>query len=125
MSQLAGHYSLLDLGGQLFAKIIQQRVQSERVLPESQCGCQSGRGCADDILWRQLMEKAIEHNTIVFMLCINLHKAYDSIPQDALWRVLAKYGVPPSMKAEVTVDGQFAPDFEVCNGLRQGCVIGP
>ena len=85
---------------------------------------------------RQLMEKAIGHNTIVFMLCINLHKAYDSIPQDALWRVLAKYGVPPSMlsvihslhdgmKAEVTVDGQVAPDFEVCNGLRQGCVIGP
>ena len=42
---------LLDLGGQLFAKIIQQRVQSEGVLPESQCGFQSGRGCVDDILW--------------------------------------------------------------------------
>ena len=29
------------------------------------------------------------------------------------------------MKAEVTVDGQVAPDFEVSNGLRQGCVIAP
>ena len=67
---------------------------------------------------------------------LNLHKAYDSIPQDGLWRVLAKYGIPPSMlsvihslhdgmKAKVTVDGQVAPDFEVCNGLCQGCVIGP
>ena len=28
-------------------------------------------------------------------------------------------------KAEVTVDGQVAPEFEVRNGLRQGCVIAP
>ncbi len=27
--------------------------------------------------------------------------------------------------AEVIVDGQVAPEFEVCNGLRQGCVIAP
>ena len=25
----------------------------------------------------------------------------------------------------MTVDGQVAPKFEVCNGLRQGCVIAP
>ena len=29
------------------------------------------------------------------------------------------------MKAEVTVDGQVAPEFEVRNGLRQGCVLAP
>ena len=29
------------------------------------------------------------------------------------------------IKAEVTVDGQVAPDFEVRNDLRQGCVIAP
>ena len=29
------------------------------------------------------------------------------------------------MQAEVTVDGQVAPKFEVFNGLRQGCVIAP
>ena len=29
------------------------------------------------------------------------------------------------MWAEVMVDGQTAPEFEVCNGLRQGCVIAP
>ena len=36
--------SLQDLGGKIFAKIIQQRLQvlAERVLPESQCGCRSG-----------------------------------------------------------------------------------
>ena len=50
--------------------------------------------------------------------------------------MLEKYGIPPTllsiicslhdgMKAEVTVDGNLTPDFEVCNGLRQGCVIAP
>ena len=48
---------------------------------------------------------------------------YDSVPYEALWRFLAKYGVSPSMlsvicslhdgmNAEVTVDGQVAPDLE-------------
>ena len=29
------------------------------------------------------------------------------------------------MKAEVTVDSYLTPDFEVCNGLKQGCMIAP
>ncbi len=29
------------------------------------------------------------------------------------------------MKAELTVDRQVAPEFEVCDGLRQGCVLAP
>ena len=29
------------------------------------------------------------------------------------------------MKAEVTVEGNLTPYYEVCNGLRQGCVIAP
>ena len=69
---------------------------------------------------QQLMEKATEHNTKLFMLFIDLRKAYDSIPREALWCVLKKYGVPHSMltvirflhdgmQAEVTVDGKVAP----------------
>ena len=59
-----------------------------------------------------------------------------TVPREALCCVLKKYGVPPSMlsivrslhdgmSAEVTVNGQVAPEFEVSNGLRQGCVIAP
>ena len=29
------------------------------------------------------------------------------------------------LKAEVFVDGSMTPDFEVENGLRQGCTIAP
>ena len=79
---------------------------------------------------KQLVEKANEHNTELYML-LDLKKSYDSIPRQAMWIVLEKYDVPPEMvniirslhegiKAEVTIDGQTAPEFEVRNGLRQG-----
>ena len=46
---------------------------------------------------RQLVENAWEHNTQIFMLFIDLRKAYDSIPCSLLWHVLEKYGIPPSL----------------------------
>ena len=61
---------------------------------------------------------------------------YDSIPHQALCCALKKCGIPQSMlkvicslhdgvRAEVIIDGHVAPEFEVSNGLRQGCVIAP
>ena len=85
--------SLLDVVGKLFAKIIQKRLQGvvEEVVPDSQCGFRKGRGYTDMIFYaRQLVEKAREHNTKVFMLFVNLRKAYDSIHRQALWLVLQK-----------------------------------
>ena len=46
---------------------------------------------------RQLVEKTIEHDDTLFVLFVNLKKAYDSIPRQALWRVLKKVGVPHKM----------------------------
>ena len=69
--------------GEIFIRIIQERLQAiaEHTLPESQCGFRKGRGCVDMIfVARQLMEKAIEHGETLFVLFIDLKKAYDSIP---------------------------------------------
>ena len=77
------------------------------------------------------MEKAIKHTTKLFLLFVDLRKAYDSVPRVALWRVLQKYGVPDvmveliqslhdGMSATVMVGGGRSEPFSVRNGLRQG-----
>ena len=87
------------------------------------------------VAWH-LMEKAIEHGETLFVFFIDLKKAYDSIPRQALWRVLEKCGVPPTMlniiqsfhqdmKAEVRVGSELSDGFEAKNGLGQECTLAP
>jgi len=82
----------------------------------------------------QLVEKAIEHNTKVFLLFVDLCKAYDTVSRTALWYALQKYGVPDvmielirslhdEMFATVTVGGGRSKPFLVWNGSPQGCFI--
>lgn len=131
--------SLLDVAGKVFARLIQQRLQTvaEEVVPESQCGFRKERGCVDMIFAaRQLIEKCYEHDESLFILFIDLRKAYDSVPRSALWRVLENYGVPPmmlsviksfhhDMTAVVRVDKVLTDPFGVNCGLRQGCTLAP
>ena len=57
----------------------------EDSVADSQCGIRAGRGCMDMAFCvRLLVEKTIEHHHKVFLLFIDLHKAYDSVPRQAL-----------------------------------------
>ena len=131
--------SLLDVVGKLCGRILQNRLQflADSELPESQCGFRSGRGCMDAVFSvRQLVEKTFEHRQKTFCVFVDLRKAYDSVPRQALWLALLKLGVPPDvvsligsfhtgMRATVRVPGGFTDGIHVRNGLRQGCVMAP
>ena len=105
---------------------------AEDWLPESQCGFRKGRGCIDMIFAaRQVFEKFIEHQSDLYVLFVDLHKAYNSVPRTALWLVLQKLGVPPrmlqvirslheGMMASVGVDSGQSDSFGVENGLLPG-----
>ena len=128
-----------DGEAELFARVLNNRLQLvvEETVSDSQCGFRAGRGCVDMIFCvRQLVEKAIEHNNKLFLLFVDLRKAYDSVPRAALWCALQKYGVPDimielirslydGMSTTVTVGGGRSEPFSVRNGLRQGCTIAP
>ena len=43
---------------------------------------------------RQLTEKVFEHHTKQYIIFVDLKKAYDSVPREALWGVLKKLGSP-------------------------------
>ena len=129
----------MDVVGKIMARILKKRLEviAGKVLPESQCVFRKERGCVDMIfVARQLVEKAREHNQSLYMLFVDLRKAYDSVPKQALWKVLEKCRVPPKllslvkschegMRAEVRVGSTTTDEVEVRNGLRQGCTLAP
>ena len=85
---------------------------------------------------RQVMEKTREHNTKGFTVFVDIKKAYDSVPREALYSILKKEGIPSSlitvvrsfhdqMSAVVKYEGNLGEEIQVRNGLRQGCVLAP
>ena len=130
--------SLLDVVGKVFARVMMSRLQivgEESVFEDSQAGFRALRQCMDMIFsCRQLVEKVLEHQDKVYLMFIDLNKAYDSVPRQLLWKLLAKYGIPESMikvisslhtgmEASVKVGGKLSDSFVVSNGLRQGCTM--
>ena len=56
---------------------------------------------------RQLQEKAREQQKPLYMVFYDLEKAFDSVPREAMWAVLKRFGTPRV--------GRFKP-----NGLNYG-----
>ena len=81
---------------------------------------------------KQLAEKAVEHQATQYFVFVDMKKAYDSVPREAMW----KMGVPEvlveivqsfhsDMKARVRLEGELLEETEVNNCLRQGCTMAP
>ena len=76
--------SLLDVMDKLLARVLNDRLQLvvNESVSDSQCGFRAGRGCVDIIFCVcQIVEKDIEYNTKVFLLLVDMCKAYDSVPR--------------------------------------------
>ena len=76
--------SLLSVAGKIPGHIIVNRLSShvfhQDVIPESQCGFLCGRGTADMIFTaRQIQEKCREQQVDLYMIFINLTKAFDTV----------------------------------------------
>ena len=122
----------------MVAGVVRGRPQKlvEEVLPESQCGFREGRGCSDIIYTVRQLMKSYEHEAKVWFIFIDLKKAYDSVPREALWLALEKLGIPDSlirlirsfyqdMKARIRLEDGTLEEIEVNNGLQQGCCMAP
>ena len=70
------------------------------------------------------------------MVFVDLMKAFDSVSQEGLWKILAKAGCPPhlvniissfhdGMVSHVEDQGSLSAPFEVGNETKQGCIMAP
>ena len=107
------------------------------IIPESQCGFRPGRGTTDmSFALRQLQEKCRLHSEDLYLLFIDLTKAFDTINREGLWKILEKIGCPKlfvslirsfhcGMKVSVREGSERSPTFAVTSGTKQGCVLAP
>ena len=57
------------------------------------------RGCRDGIFSLKLaLQKRREHGLGTWTVFVDLVKAFDSVPREAMYSVLDKFGIPPKMK---------------------------
>ncbi|KAG6444869.1 hypothetical protein O3G_MSEX003550 [Manduca sexta] len=131
--------SLLSVPGKVFARILLNRLTpiSESILPETQFGFRPGRGTCEAIFSvRQLVEKSREQYRPMYLCFVDLEKAFDSVPREALWIIMTKLGCPDKfvrllrllhddMACCVTVNDEQSEFFSVTCGVKQGCVLAP
>ena len=86
--------SPLRIAGKVLARVILNRIISNlvnEICPETQCGFRSGRGTIDMIFsLRQVAEKVREKNQELYMVFVDLTKAFDTVSRTCLWKVLKK-----------------------------------
>ncbi|BHF72988.1 hypothetical protein SprV_0401606000 [Sparganum proliferum] len=132
--------SLLNIAGQIFARILLNRLTNhleEDLLPESQCGFRRHRGTTDMIFaTRQLQEKCQEMRTHLCSTFVDLTKPFDTMNREGLWNILQKFDCPErftqmvrdlhdGMMARVTDNGAVSEAFAVTNEVKQGCFLAP
>ena len=141
---LCGNYrgiTLLSHCGKLFSSIIENRVRTlvEGSLGEWQYGFRPGRSTSDLVfVMKMIMEKSWEWGRDKFALFIDMEKAFDCVPRNLLWKIMAEppYYIPKKLirviksmytgsvskvrKGDVETDW-----FNIETGVRQGDGLSP
>ena len=106
------------------------------LLRQEQAGFRKGRGCADQIFLRQIVEQSNEWSSTVYANFIDFTKAFDSVNRPTLWRILGHYGISDKLvsiikmlysdySARVICGKDPTEDFAIRTGVKQGCVLSP
>ena len=133
--------TLLCIAGKILARLLLNRLNKHidniGLIPESQCGFRPGRGTTDMVFaLRQIQEKCKLYNEDLYLLFIDLTKAFDTVNRPGLWAILELIGCPrlfvglirsfhDDMKVTVREGNDRSEPFQVTSGTKQGCVLAP
>jgi exonuclease III len=129
---------LLDIASKLLSCVLVERLKEvmEENGPENQCGFRPDRGTIDGTFnLIMALRKRQEHNLETYVSFVDLVKAFDSVPREALFQVLRRYGLPDHfinivirLHADAVVNYKLGNEEVEVNsriGVRQGACEGP
>ena len=131
--------TLLPITSKVFSKIIHTRLDEntgqDEYIRQEQEGFRPGCLCSDDIFTpRQILEQSKEWSAPLFSNFIDFEKAFDSVHQDSLWKILRHYGIPSKLvnvikmfysdfKSQVIYNTALTDAFSATTSVKQGSIL--
>ena len=129
--------TLLSTPSKVFARVLINRIYDgvDAKLRKEQAGFRRGRGTTEQIfVLRNIIEQSIEWNATVYVNFVDFEKAFDSVHQDSLWKIMKTYGIPDKIikmvqllyednECTVADSGQQSEWFRIKTGVKQGCCM--
>ena len=128
---------LLSHTMKLWERVVDARLRNSTKVNENQFGFMPGKSTMEPIfIVRQLMEKYRETKKSMYVVFVDLEKAYDKVPRELLWEVLERKGVSKvyievikdmykDSRTRVRTVGGLSESFGVNVGVHQGSALSP
>ena len=121
----------------IYERVVNNRLKNITRLHDNQCGFVEGKSTIDAIqCLRILMEKHRDARKDLFLVFIDLEKAFDRVPRELIWLALRAHDIPEvyvSMIMDMYDDARTrvrctageSEEFTVKVGVHQGSVLSP
>ena len=118
-------------------RIFERRLRNVVKLDEMQMGFMPGRGTTDAIfIMRQLLEKYEMAGRDLYMVFVDVEKAFDRVPREVIWWSLRRKGVlereikaimemHTNIEKSVKVEYTRSESYDVKVGVHQGSILSP
>ena len=125
---------LLEHGMKVVEHVFEKRLRKMVEMGEEQCGFVVGKGTVDAIfMLRQLQEKYLENDNELYLVFVDLEKAFDRVPRVLIESSLRRKGVVECyMKAlmkmyqevlsQIKMESEDSKEFAVSVGIHQSMV---
>lgn len=121
----------------IWERVLSERLQSLVNFTENQFGFIAGKGTTEAIhAIRLLIEKARENKQTLWMIFIDLEKAFDRVPRTLIWQALRSQNVPEryiklitdmyrNVQTSVRSPAGVSKSFDIEVGVHQGSALSP
>lgn len=134
--------TLLDTGYKIYAEILRKRLEKEieekEVLDQTQMSFRKGKGTIEAVYTlKGATDGEIKKEKGKVLVCFaDMKAAFDKQRRRRIWERLRKKGVRNNLinriedlfketLVRIEIDGEIIDEFEVMEGVRQGCPLSP